>query len=157
MLHLKGGTFVFDESVVRNDPITNFKDMWSGEISLARLYKHCGHVFSDQALKDIALYCEQLHEANAETLSAHIHALGGEAHHIDLWHSIVHVPDLVVDLLGSGLSERMFHKLECDRLSEYMDKLSTVENEDLAIFQDKILPNQDKCFEVWKARERQQT
>lgn len=144
---------MFFDSIVQNDPTENFKQIWSSEMALIQTYSHCLKVFTAPEVREIASYCKNLHELNAERLRTHIERLGGQADHINLSDSLTELPAVLANLLGEELTETILLKIECERLSDYLDKLSTVENDDLEVLQEQLLPNQEKCYCVWQEYE----
>jgi hypothetical protein len=141
---------------VRQDPIANFKALWSGEASAVKTYKNCVESLDDTRLVQTAQYCLSLHVANEQALRAHIISLGDNVEHIDVWHSICSLKDAVAGALGDGVTFLTLRQMEEGFLGEYMDKISAFENENLDLIQQHLIPNQERCYEAWVAYDQPQ-
>src|SRR5271170_5104296 len=148
MLHLKRGRFVFDGSMVRSDPIENLKSLWNGEASAVSTYSHCLGSFKKPELLQKAKFCLDQHSGNEQKLRHYIESLGGEVGHVDAWHAICSITDVLAGLLGEHMAAMMLRKMEEDFLEEYMDKLCSLENENLDFVQHQLIAQQESCYET---------
>jgi hypothetical protein len=150
MFKLKGGQFVFDEdTMIKHDPVTSFKSLWSGEHAAIDIYRACMERLSDEHLSSASL-CHQLHVQNSKILAKRIQALK-DTPEVDLGHRLLELAGTLAAAAPEVAICAILAKIESELLSEYMDSLSTFENENLDLLQNAILPNQHKCFDAWAA------
>lgn len=136
--------------MVHVDPIENLKSLWNGEASAVSTYSHCLGSFNTPELLQKAKFCLNQHAGNEQKLRLYIKSLGGQVGRVDAWHTICSsIKDVLAGLLSEHMVAVTLRKMEEDLLEEYMDKLSTFENENLDFVQHQLIAQQESCYEAW--------
>jgi len=149
-MRIKNGKFVFDTTMILEDPSSNLKDLWFREHACVKIYTHWLESLREPALVEMANWCLAAHNLNAEKLHAQIVALGDDVHMVDHWRAIGSIKDMVATSFGSTLAVADLLGMEQDLLEEYISKLMKFDGENLHLLQNEILPVQHKCSQAWE-------
>ncbi len=150
MMHIKNGKFVFDHTVIQEEPASHLKDLWFRENACVRVYAHWLETLQDASLVARADWCRSAHALNAEKLHARIVRLGDDVHLIDSWRALGSIKDLLATSFGADLAVADLRVMERDLLEEYMAKLMSFDGQNLDLLQHELLPVQAECAQAWE-------
>lgn len=148
-MRIKDGKFVFSGTVIRQDPASNFKDLWFREQACVKVYTHWLDSLQDASMIELANWCVAAHNLNAQKLHDRIVRLGDDVHLTDHWRFLATIPDMLATSFGTTMAVADVGVMEKDLLDLYLSKVQNFDGDNLHLLQQELLPVQYKCVQAW--------